>query len=147
MGNGYTGRLFEHEVLGECVWRQSQEYLPYRQALALVRECQPWDPADPGPRMASDLHATVCMALELEDWFQLRLYTAVGSPADRYHGVDGWVEWQGRVVTLDLTTDPAKGFAKADFLVRPEDMEGSALEELARQVAEKLLGASLAAIV
>ena len=120
--SGYTGRLFEEEVLLRChfSWKG---YVPFRESERLVEANQPWDPADPSTRGASDLHTQVAMALELENWDELRLFSALKTPLDVFHGIDAFFEWQGWVVTLDLTCDPHKENCKADFMIRPEDSD------------------------
>lgn len=109
-----TGRQFEKEFLGHCLWHW-QGNVPFEKALNRVKESQPWDPTDPGLEansLANNLHAYVCLELGLEDWSQVALYTAIGSPLDRWHGVDGFFEFKGEVVTIDVTTDPRKFFTR-----------------------------------
>ena len=120
--DGYTGRLFEEEVLLRChfAWKG---YVPFRQSVRLVEANQPWDPTDPSTRGASDLHTQVAMALELEDWSELRLFSALRTPLDVFHGIDAFFEWKGRVVTLDLTCNRKKDGYKADLMIRPEDSD------------------------
>src|SRR3990167_10601589 len=120
--SGYTGRLFEEEVLLRChfSWKG---YVPFRESVRLVEANQPWDPADPSTRGASDLHTQVAMALELEDWGELRLFSALKTPLDVFHGIDAFFEWRGRVVTLDLTSNQKKDEYKADLMIRPEDSD------------------------
>ncbi len=128
-GSHVSGSVVEKELLGE-VGREyverfkGAEYVPYCQALAMVKESQPFDPADPEPRFASDLHATVADKLGLEDYSQLKFYTAVSKThLDVFHGIDAFLEFQygddvkGVVMaTMDLTTRPKKLW-KADVLI------------------------------
>lgn len=137
--DGLTGRLFEAEVLGEImVVARSREYRSYTAALAEVRQAQPWEPTDPRPRLASDLHASVCEALGVENYSEVALYTAVGSALDFFHGVDAFVEWRGEIVTIDLTVNPYKVRHKADVIVGPVDFESN-LEATARTIADRLM--------
>src|SRR3989344_3849196 len=121
---GYTGRLFEEEVLGvlKISWRRDV-YVPFNEALSLARVHQNWNPSDPSSRPANDLHSEVALALELEDWQELRLYSSVNSPLDYFHGVDGFFEFQGQVITIDVTTNSRKVTAKADFVIHPTDLD------------------------
>lgn len=121
----YTGELLQHETLGEPLHPDAEtgelEYLPYRTAMSVVREMQPFDPTDPTPSFANDLHATVAEKLGLTDYSTLRFYTALGTSLDRHHGVDGFFEWDApeggtAVVTLDITLRD-KGAYKADVLL------------------------------
>ena len=121
---GTTGRLFEWEVLGRALTIPSgQGYLPYREAMALARRHPAWDPSDPDPRPANDLHFWLCEELGVEDFSRVRLYSALGTPFDIFHGVDLWVEVDGQVVTIDLTANENKDYHKADVVVHPEDLE------------------------
>lgn len=135
--SGYTGRLFEEEVLGalHITWSRGR-FVPFVEALRLAQINQSWDPSDPNLRVANDLHAEVALALGLDDWRELRLFSAVNSPLDFFHGVDGWFEFRGRVVTMDVTTNPHKLSAKADFIIRPEDLGPEARPSTARLIAK-----------
>lgn len=141
MSFGYTGRLYEREVLGSCkvAW-DGKSYVAYDEALHGVIEGQPWDPRDPTPRAASDLHASIALALGIEDWSKLGLFTAVGSPLDFFHGIDGFIAYRGRYVTFDVTTNPHKDEAKADFVVTEDDLNQPDL--IARLIASKLISPS-----
>ncbi|MEK7621833.1 MAG: hypothetical protein AAB415_01510 [Patescibacteria group bacterium] len=123
LGVGYTGHLFEEEVLGTgwASW-DLRNYVPFDEALTLVRSHQNWNPSDPTTRRANDLHAEVALALELENWQELCFFSALKSPLDFFHGVDGFFEFRGRVVTIDLTTNPHKDRAKARFVLHPADL-------------------------
>ncbi len=140
---GVTGHLFEEEAFG-CVRsaaRANGEYKPYRQALEEVKANQPWDPTDPNVRFANDLHALVALVLGLIDWAELRIYTAIGSDLDRWHGIDAFFEFGGARVTLDVTLNRHKldyGY-KADFIVGEEAVENASVrQERAQEIAHEL---------
>jgi len=139
MSNGMTGKLFEWEVLGPCIVTVSG-YLPYLDAMALARKSQPWDPTDPETRAGSDIHASVALALGLDDWFELALYTALNSPLDLFHGVDGWFEFNGRIVTLDLTRNPTKTSSNADIIIQESELDD--LVSLGKRIANMLQDSS-----
>lgn len=92
MEKAYMGRFLESDMFGERFSNKrdesSVEYKKYEAAIEEVKKDYPWDPSDPRPRFANDLHAEVAEELGLDDWAELRLYTAVGSSLDRYHGVE-----------------------------------------------------------
>lgn len=137
----YTGRFFETDNFGESL-AQDAGYTEYVPALEDVKKNQPWDPADPKPRFANDLHAEVATELlGLEgDWSEVRFYTAIGSALDHYHGVDGFFEFGDARVTMDITQNPAKesGY-KADFIIGPEEVEyEKRRQEKAQEIAEAL---------
>ena len=135
MSNGYTGRLFEEEVLGHCGGSWSG-YMTYHQSLDFVKNNQIWDPTDPSSRTANDLHSHVALELGLEDWSELKFYSALKTPLDLFHGVDGFFEFRGTVVTIDVTININKQKYKADLIFHPSDD----LEILAYQVASQLKG-------
>ncbi len=128
-----TGETVEKELFGKSRYEaKTGEHNPDynfvrpERAFAMLKEMQPFNPTDPTPDFASELQAFIYDALTL-DAEHVGFYTAVKSPLDRFHGVDGWFEVHqspGRLhrVTIDLTTNPHKDRSGADiiFLV-PED--------------------------
>ncbi len=136
---GYTGRLFEEEVLGTLHISWSREnYVPFDRAVALAIAHQNWNPSDPSSRLANDLHSEVALSLGLEDWQELHLFSSVNSPLDYFHGVDGFFEFRGRVVTFDVTTNCHKLSAKANFVLHPDDFEENR-PVVARMIARALM--------
>ena len=125
---GYTGRLLEGEFLPP-VSQTSATYMPYREALRYAMDRQPrgWRPTDPPSRLANDFQYLISDGLGT-DPSRVELYTAVGSPLDRYHGVDGWVVYGSKRVTFDVTLNPHKDSYKADVIVRPTQLEIAAAE-------------------
>lgn len=141
---GYTGRLLETDMFGERFSGQSgraAEYKEYEDALEEVKKDYPWDPTDPMPRFANNLHAEVAQELGLEDWSELKLYTAVGSALDRYHGVDAFFEYGDGRVTLDVTKNPAKaeGYKPGVMIIGEEEFDYPVRRaETAIKIAEEL---------
>ncbi|MCR4279667.1 MAG: hypothetical protein NUV78_02955 [Candidatus Zambryskibacteria bacterium] len=119
----FTGSEIEEEVVGRCMLKWNGKHVPYQQSMRSVMANQPWDPSDPEPKFANDLHASVALALKLDDWSRLKLYTAVGSPLDYYHGVDCFFEFEGLIVTIDVTVNPNKLEYKADLVLNVSDLE------------------------
>lgn len=124
-----SGSIVEQELLGGIESQYFERfreatYIPYRQAMGMVKELQPFDPTDPEPRFANDLHASVAERLSLEDYAMLRFYTAVSKThLDVFHGVDGFFELQYGAdpqdivtATIDVTTRSKESW-KADILV------------------------------
>lgn len=56
---------------------------------------------------------------------------------DVFHGVDGFFEFHGIVVTIDVTTNPNKDSGKADVIVHPDDLEN--LSTLAGRIAREFI--------
>ncbi len=129
-----SGEVVEGETLGEVSSETYEkhvphvaEYIPYREAMELVRRSQQpdSDPSDPTAPFANDLHASIAENLGLEDYSQLEFYTAVSKThLDVLHGIDAFFEYypnqedkaQIIVVTIDLTTWK-KPSHKADVLI------------------------------
>lgn len=136
-----SGGMIEHEVFGsvdkkkyfkEVTGRDPQSekefrkfisnsYINFQEALDLAKRCQSYDNSDPEPRFANDLHAHLAEKIGLEDYSELKLYTAVGSQLDYWHGIDGFFEFkhEGKTirVTIDVTSNPQKDKTKADVLL------------------------------
>lgn len=124
-----SGSIVEQELLGEVKPEyfkrfNDTQYVPYREAMRMIKEMQPFEPTDPEPKFANDLHATLAEQLSPENYAKLRFYTAVSKTHfDIFHGVDGMFEFQygpqaDDVVsaTFDLTTYPKESW-KADVLI------------------------------
>jgi len=129
----FTGQEVEEAVLGHALVK-GKHYLPFRKSMRVVMAHQPWDPSDPGTRFTNDLHASVALALGLEEWSELKFFTAIGSQLDWFHGVDCFFSLRGEIVTIDVTIDPRKLTAKADVVLNVSD-EKFALEFGAETVA------------
>lgn len=125
---GYTGRLVEKELFGETVENERapdlEDYCNYNRSVGLVKESQPFDnPSEPDTFFADDMLANTAIQIKEEDFSKFRFFTAVNSHLDKYHGVDAFIEYDhpdaGVVrITLDVTTNPAKGDSyKADVII------------------------------
>ena len=152
---GYTGHLLEQESFGEPLLSEEEKkrYMKYGDAMNLLKEKQAFEPSDPEPRFANDLHASVAERLGLEDYGKLKFFSSVGSPLDIYHGVDAFLELEGKdgkkhVVTMDISGNPNKNKGKADVLINmpfegldpKEDKEKymEKISETTNEIAEKL---------
>lgn len=120
-----TGKQIESDALPRCSW-QSKDYLPYQKALTLVKESQSWDPTDPPTRALNDLHYLLAEVLEVE-LGEVKVYSAVGSPLDYFHGVDLFLEFGEVTITVDLTANPKKIEHRADFIIQADVLEDEIL--------------------
>lgn len=164
-GEFYSGRLNERDVLGEFkatpegikAYRAAVDkhgYMTFRDAMDLVRRYTKEDPTNPSQPFAKELRLAVIEQLGLEDekdMDRVRFFSAVGTPLDVFHGIDGWIEFvpdQGppRIVTLDATLNPGKEEHKADIIIQevPDPTEdekkflGLVYDTYAPQVSERL---------
>jgi len=123
---GISGKAAEAEVFDSVSEEYEKygegEYFNFRTSMAMVKESQPFaDPSDPETPFANDLHASVAELLGLENYGQLKFYTAISSHLDFYHGVDAFFELDlggGNTITatLDVTVNPNKTAHKADVV-------------------------------
>jgi hypothetical protein len=127
--DGYTGHLFEEEVLGKCTITH-RGYMRWQEAAQLVRKNQPHVMTPVATQLQAELRKKL-------PGIDVRFYTAVGSTLDKMHSVDGFFEFEGKVtVTIDLTMNPHKDACKADVLVGQGDL--SDLPAVAHRVAREL---------
>lgn len=161
----YSGRLSESDMFGDFqttpegvkafkVVAGERGYIARGQAIELIRKHTKEDPTNPTKPFANEIRLAVAEELGLEDdedLDRLRFYSAVGTPLDVFHGVDGWIEFHmeggaSRIVTMDVTLDPGKTEHKADVIVHavPDPSENEkqfmelVYEEYAPQIADKL---------
>ena len=177
---GYTGHIFEIDFIGEVPTRtqgyrealhrlaksedieraRSQGHdIPYvRPPVALtelVYPFQPYPPTNPTKPFARDLRLEVAeqLGLPIEAWDHVHFYTAVGTPIDRYLGVDAFIEVHDpttktfRRITFDLSLGKREA-PKADILVhelptpdREQDAYLADIDWYAQRVASLLANA------
>ncbi len=128
--SGYTGHLFEEEVIGRCRVTHNG-HMRWREAMELVRKNQP----AALPITARRLRNRVAERIG-DTVGTLKFFTAVGTPLDFFHGVDGFFEFKGVVVTIDVTMNPHKDSGKADIIVQKDDLND--IPELAGRIAREM---------
>lgn len=122
------GVVFETEVLGRCKVSYNG-YLAYKPAREQAAKNQ--------PTRKSQVIKEIEQVFEKNAGSKIKFFTAVGSALDLYHGVDGWFEFNGEVVTIDITRNLEKVFAKADIVIQPEDLKNVPL--LAARIAREFI--------
>src|SRR3569832_709900 len=89
------------------------DYMEFDKALDFVKQHQP------NPLERSRAVQNLCTKVA-EQCFDTRtavkFFTAIGTPLDTYHGVDGFFEQGGRVATIDVSLRE-KEITKADVLI------------------------------
>lgn len=165
----YSGRMNEQDVFGEfkptkeglnAFRAEAREngYITRERAIELIRQYTKEDPTNPSKPFAKELRLAVIDQLGLEDdedLDRIRFYSAVGTPLDVFHGVDGWIEFCSEtgfpiMVTLDVTKDPErvvekKEQGKVDLIILEmpdpsEDEKGfmNAVDISAREIARRM---------
>lgn len=121
-----AGCDFEVEVLGRCEAPYTGR-MDHHAAVALVKKNQP----------AKKTQTVVAIEREFaRHGLPVRFYTAVGSALDIHEGTDGFFEFAGAVVTIDVTLNPKKEIAKADLVVQKSDLDN--IPQLVGWIARKL---------
>lgn len=152
-GDPYTGRMYEEDFIGAvridtAAYREAlaaasrtDGYVPFERAAALARAFQPWDPTNPAKDFSRDIRIEVLDMLGWGDAEQttldrVKVYTAVKTPLDILHGVDGFLEVEDpdtrtlHRVTFDLSRRRKDASElKADLLIHdlPEPEEDAYL--------------------
>jgi len=160
----YSGHMYEADLLG--VYKPTKEalaklrtlkgrdgYVERGVMLDFIRKNPSEDPTNPRQPFANELRLAIGDALGLvddADLNRLKFFTAVGTPADVFHGIDGWIEYEAKrgndsvIVTLDATKNPNKETAKADMVIplipdaeEDEDAFLEAAEKYGKEIARK----------
>jgi hypothetical protein len=133
--DGYTGRLFEEEVLSVCsvnrVEWDGTKYVSFQKSCTMVRKHQPAALPIAARRLKNRVAEQIGNGGE-----KLELFTAIGTPLDIFHGVDAFFEFNGIVVTIDLTRNPNKDSGKAHFILTEDDVTTNLLETASRVARE-----------
>lgn len=145
------GTEFEHDLFGQVDVRSAafkramtelgadqRGYLKYRQAMELAEKFQPADPRNPKKEFSRDLRLEVADLLEIP-YDDVAVYTALKTPLDIFHGVDGFLKAKIGDKTFTVTMDASlrdkpPDEVKADLLINrlpdPNLQEDAYLESL-----------------
>lgn len=139
------GKIFELRLFGfttdGAVIFEDDEYIPFPEALEEMKNTQPvgYDPHRPTEGCNKEFFEAVQSFLFINQK-DLKLYIAVGTRLDYWHGTDAVFTLGDVHVTLDATLDVTKNY-KADFLITSEDVDsGNLYGSLARRIALTLTG-------
>ncbi len=170
-----TGNLFETEQIGE-VDVKNQKYLEtlkkvvaeeaghgmksgyirFQKGIELAKKFQPCDPANPTKPFGKEIIIALQDLLKFEseeDMDRIKFYTASGTPLDKLHGVDAFLELEDKDkkvyrATFDLTVNPNKKAYKSDIVVLEQNLPDptlkpkeylEAIESYAKQVLSKMI--------
>lgn len=141
--NSENGRRWEIEFFRKCSSIARPE-IPYKNWVEAIGEVMNnenaiggefWDPTNPSTSMARALFIRVKNSLrrDNQEHKELRLFRAIGTTLDFWHGVDGFFECTGKVVTFDLKTGNYELRKKTHFIIRrPRD--GRDLDEISEKI-------------
>ncbi len=93
-----------------------------------------WDPSNPSTEISKRLFDCVGRMLKPTDASDLRLYCALGTALDIYHGADGFLRIRTHVVLLDLTVRRDKVQRKS-VIFRKSDKSNKRIGKVAEQIA------------
>ncbi len=160
---GYTGKILEHDYFGQSVspsadvlkflhefGRSTQDgkvYLPFNKSIELIKKFYAQDPHNPAKPVAKDLFQALLKKLKLENPQEFRFYSAIDTPLDTFHGIDGFFECGDIRLAIDLTANPRKEDEEdnlsVDFVLHQmpdkkndEYLYGESLEEAANVLAK-----------
>lgn len=173
-----TGGLFEWQFIGK-VDTENRDYqkelkklqeegaregatngfIKRAKAMELVRKFQPCDPTNPYQKPFSrDIRVSLIDLMIIkglisdddEDKNRIKFYTAVGTPLDKFHSIDAFIEFEDKngkkyPVTFDLTLNQNKQEYKSDIVVNelPDpNLDDEKIKYLAtiEQYAQKVMG-------
>ena len=86
------------------------------------QQCLGWNPRKPKTLLSKRVYTCVASGLKALPKKDLRFFISVGTPLDEKYGVDCFFEFQGAIVTIDLTISERKGYPKADVVLTLEDL-------------------------
>ena len=130
----------ERAIFGATILspKEGREYLSFSDAIAFAKEHQPSTLTR--SRLVTQLRKSIAESLS-DSTLPLKFFTAVGTPLDTYHGVDGFFEQGNHIVTCDISLRE-KEVIKADVLIFVTmDREGrvSISETEMKRVVEKIV--------
>lgn len=121
---GYTGKILEHDYFGQSVSPSAdvlkflhefgkstpdgKAYLPFNKSIELIKKFYTQDPHNPSKPVAKDLFQALLKKLKIENPQQLSFYSAIDTPLDTFHGIDGFFECGDIRLAIDLTANPRK---------------------------------------
>lgn len=114
-------------------------YLSFSKSILLVKQNQQRGHRSHCPRTPFLKAMYNCIAPALRNGRQeLRVFVALWSPLDFFHGVDFFFDYEGKIVTIDVTTKLWKLDYTADVLITAEEIRHNEHYNRARFIAHLL---------
>ena len=118
-----------------------RRYLPFKKSIRMAKSHQPWGHKPRHPQAPFLREMFNCIAPQLRKGRHLlRIFISIDTPLDYWHGVDFFIEYEGRIVTVDVTVRESKDFYKADILITRSEVLRNIHREKAREIARRLRG-------
>ena len=163
-----TGDIFEWQFIGQvdtknpeyqkALWeaQNEEDKEGLKDGYIRFKKFQPYDPTNPDKPFARDIRIALQELLKLtsdEEMDKVKFYTASGTPLDKFHGVDAFIEYEENPqedpyrATFDFTMNPQKQAYKGDIVVIGKDLPDPKLnpkeylqkiEELAARILSKM---------
>lgn len=118
-GNDLEAGLFGVAIIPKA--ERVDEKISFDAALAYARKHQP-DQLRRSPVLSKLRNAVAMFSDNVRT--PVRFFTAVGTPLDYQHGIDGWFEQDGVIVTLDVSMREKESLKADVLLVASMDEDG-----------------------
>jgi len=114
-------------------------YVDFEKSLMIAKSHQPWghNPRRPRAPFLREMYDCIAPLLKKGRHY-LRVFIAVKTPLDFWHGVDFFFEYEGNIVTVDVTLKPGKDFYKAKILITSNDILRNKHHRKAQEIARLL---------
>ncbi|OGL64978.1 hypothetical protein A3B21_03890 [Candidatus Uhrbacteria bacterium RIFCSPLOWO2_01_FULL_47_24] len=128
--------------------REGGRYVDFKDSVELAKRFQSSDPTNPNKDFLRELRLAIVDQLNLapDTSDSVKVYTAVNTPLDKFHGVDGFATYQSSggeiLITMDVTANPEKVMrgAKAQVIIGevadPRENEEEYLREIDKYAGE-----------
>jgi len=146
----HDGLVFEKRFFGKeasfdpknlAAFKRGDGYESFRFCLDEVRREQEsvgWNPALPSTQISTYWFEQVKANLGKRG-DKLRLYCAIGSRLDFFHGIDGFFELDGQIFTFDIKAGRnSRGKESVDLVIRKQANLYKFFRQISRDIADKL---------
>ncbi len=144
-----AGSLFEQEIFGpkavfdpkvlEAYRRYpTKNFKDFKESLdevKLIQDKFDWNPQRPSTLLGDHLYTLVQSHLREEFKDDLRLYCAIGTRLDYFHGVDGFFGLRNAIFTFDLTVSDKGPKENVDITIRKTEDVAFNLVKAAKHIA------------
>ncbi|MCG2695295.1 hypothetical protein L6261_04440 [Candidatus Parcubacteria bacterium] len=123
------GKIHEELYFGKCPW-QSNEHEEWFECFKRIIRIGHQE----GTLFTESFYKEIAWRLGYSNNNNIEFFSAIGSPLDLFHGIDGFVvvwldekKCNAKIVTLDITLKGEKDVLKSDFLITPPALNNTTL--------------------